>query len=159
MDHQLNAFERIARRAGMFTDEEQDASATRHPFESRNIHSSFPTSVRKLFDDGYYAEATFEAFKFLDNEVRRHSGIHESGFKLMMQAFDGGKPQISLTEGKTISEKDEQEGYRFLFAGASMAIRNPRGHEFLLTDSPDEALDHLVLASMLLRRLEEAGYS
>ena len=97
--------------------------------------------------------------KFLDNEVRRHSNLAETGVKLMMQAFGGDPPKIALTPNNTQSEKDEQEGYKFLFAGAAFAIRNPRGHDVALRDSLQECLDHLAFASMLLRRLASAGYS
>ena len=61
-----------------------------HPFDQRNIHPDLPPKVKKLFDDGHYAEATFEAFKYLDKKVQKHAGISESGFKLMMAAFDQG---------------------------------------------------------------------
>ena len=131
---------------------------TEHPFEIRNIHPNLPSKVRKLFDDGYFADATFTAFKYLDKKVQQHSGIRESGYKLMMDAFDEAKPKLKLTPLISISEIDEQKGYRFVFAGGMWAIRNPRGHEFNVVDDPDTCLDHLSFVSMLLRRLEEAGY-
>jgi glycerol uptake facilitator-like aquaporin len=37
-------------------------------------------------------------------------------------------------------------------------IRNPRGHEYAVVDDPDTCLDHLSFVSMLLRRLEAAGF-
>ena len=46
-----------------------------------------------------------------------------------MAAFSEVNPKVKLTPLKTQSEKDEQEGYRFVFAGGVKAIRNPRGHE------------------------------
>ena len=48
-------------------------------------------------------------------------------------------------------------GFKFIFAGAATGIRNPRGHEVDIGDTPDEALDYLALASLLLRRLDAAG--
>ncbi len=45
-----------------------------------------------------------------------------------------------------------------MFAGSMLAIRNPRGHEVSLSESPDQCLDHLSFASFLLRRLEESGF-
>ena len=53
-----------------------------------------------------------------------------------------------------MSEKDEQKGFQFMFAGSVSAIRNPRGHEVSLADPIDLCLDHLSVASMLLRRME-----
>jgi uncharacterized protein (TIGR02391 family) len=129
-----------------------------HPFDERNIHPDLPSNVRTLFDDGHFAQATFEAFKYLDKYVERHSGLGESGYKLMMNAFAEGNPKLPLTPMKTASEKDEQQGYKFIFVGGVLAIRNPRGHEFSVVDDPDLCLDHLSFVSMLLRRLEQAGY-
>src|SRR5260370_28649257 len=129
-----------------------------HPFDSRNIHSGFPPDVKKLFDDAHFAQATFEACKYLDKYVSKFSTIGDSGFKLMMAAFDKTNPKLKLTPLKTQSEIDEQEGYRFVFAGGVWAIRNPRGHEVCLKDDPDTCLDQFSFVSMLLRRLEQAGY-
>ena len=126
-----------------------------HPFDTRNIHPKLPSKVRKLFDDGHFAEATSHAFKYLDKQVEKLSGLSDSGFSLMMDAFDSKKPKIKLTPLNTQSEKDEQEGYRFVFAGSMRAIRNPRAHEFSVVDDPDTCLDHLTFVSLLLRRLEQ----
>jgi uncharacterized protein (TIGR02391 family) len=76
----------------------------------------------------------------------------------MMAVFSETFPLLKLNPCGTASEKDEQKGFQFLFAGSMMAIRNPRGHEYAVHDSPDECLDHLALASLLLRRLQAAGH-
>lgn len=154
----LSHFEVIVRKANQFTGARPEPAGGFHPFDERNIHPKLPQVVRNLFDNGHYAQATFEAFKFLDKEVQRHSGSIENGFKLMMQVFGSDSPIIPLTPLSTTSELDEQKGYQFIFAGSVLAIRNPRGHEFSVMDSPDKCLDHLGLVSLLLRRLEEAGF-
>jgi len=150
-------FEKFVRTTKGLVYADNERSLPDHPFESRNIHPCLPDVVRELFDDGHYAQATFEAFKYVDKEVSRLGVSSESGEKLMMAAFNENTPLISLTPRVTTSEKDEQRGYKFLFAGAIVAIRNPRGHEYAVRDTPDECLDHLALASTLLRRLESAG--
>jgi len=115
-------------------------------------------NVRQLFDNGHYTQATFEAFKFIDKQVAKLSTSSESGKKLMMTAFSEISPSIRLNACSSTSERDEQEGYKFLFAGSIIAIRNPRGHEYDIHDSPGECLDYLALASLLLRRLQQAGF-
>jgi len=77
----------------------------------------------------------------------------------MMAVFSDSSPLLKLNKCSTVSEKDEQKGFQFLFAGSMLAIRNPRGHEYAVKDSPDECLDHLGLASLLIRRLRVAGYA
>jgi uncharacterized protein (TIGR02391 family) len=129
-----------------------------HPFELHNIHPDFPLKVKSLFDDGYGAEATFHAFKFIEKIVQKHSGNTEIGRKLMMIAFNKNNPLIKLNELENDSELDEQEGYSHIFSGAVMAVRNPGGHEIELSDDPDVCLDHLAFGTFLLRRLERSGY-
>lgn len=158
MENELVLFEAIVRRARFFTSAPPEGERSLHPFETRNIHDGFPPKVKKLFDDGHYPEATFQAFKFVDKTIQKLSAIKESGFKLMMAALSETSPLVKLTAGTTASDKDEQKGYQFLFAGSMLAIRNPRGHEYDIEDSPDICLDHLSLASVLLRRLEQSGH-
>ena len=148
-------FESIARRAIEFTEKKAEIEVDLHPFDERNIHPSIVNLTKKLFDDGYYSQATFEAFKYIDKEIHQLSSINESGYKLMMQAFNEASPKIKLTNLSNTSEKDEQEGYKFIFAGSVLAIRNPRGHEYSVKETLDECLDHLSLASLLKRRLDK----
>ncbi len=158
----LDLFERIVRSTWATTKAEDECEAwagkPAHPFELRNVHPDFPKKVRILFDDSHCAEATFHAFKYVEKVVQRHSGKHESGQKLMLAVFDKNKPLIKLNPLVTQSEQDEQEGYRFMFSGAVLGIRNPGGHEIELSDDPDVCLDHLTFASLLLRRLERGGF-
>jgi uncharacterized protein (TIGR02391 family) len=130
-----------------------------HPFETRNIHPDFPSRVRKLFDDGHWEQSVFEAFKFIEKEIKRISGLRgKTGYALMMDALnENGPPTVQLNGLATDSDIDEQKGFKFIFAGAAAGIRNPRGHEVDIGDTPDEALDYLALASLLLRRLDRAG--
>jgi uncharacterized protein (TIGR02391 family) len=155
----LARFERIVRAAPSPQPSPGVADAVEsHPFETRNIHPDLPPRVRSLFDDGYYPEATFLAYKFIETEVKRLASIRgQTGFALMMTAFDETKPKIALNNLGKDSDIDEQRGYRHMFAGAQSAIRNPRGHDTELVDNPDLCLDHLALASVLLRRLDDAG--
>lgn len=138
MSSRLEQFEAITRALARLPKQEPATApvveeAPVDPFDRRNIHPDLPAKVRELFDDGHYPEATEHAFKHLDKEVQKHSGIlSESGFKLMMAAFDGTK--VKLNGLVTISEKDEQSGYRFMFAGAMQGIRNPRAHEPAIVD-------------------------
>jgi|SRR5579872_20012 len=148
-------FETIARRAISYKEGPPEAAGILHPFDERNIHPQIERISKKLFDDGHYSQATFETFKLLDKTVQKLAGSTDSGKNLMMKAFNEVSPLIQLTTLSSSSEKDEQEGYKFIFAGSIMAIRNPRGHEVGLADSPDRCLDHLSLASLLFRRLEE----
>ena len=140
---------------GTFGEEREEREYETHPFDEMNIHPSISQCSKKLFDDGHYAQSTFEAFKLIDKEVERISGVADHGKSLMMNAFRETKPKISLTPMSTQSEQNEQEGFKFLFAGSIIGIRNPRGHDVGKVDQLEECLDHLCLASMLLRKLSK----
>lgn len=158
MADNLSAFEVITRKAYRFTSRSTFDVAEFHPFEAHNIHDFFPKSVRKLFDDGHYSYATFDAFKYIDKEVSRLSSNNNSGYKLMMTVFNEQNPLIKLNDLSTTSKIDEQLGFKFLFAGGMSGIRNPRGHEYGIKDDVETCLSHLSFGSMLLRKLEEAGF-
>lgn len=155
MVNSFQEFERIAREAGNHT-EAAESTDDDHPFDSRNIHAELPPEVRRLFDNAHYSQATFEALKFVDEEIQRIANSRDYGQSLMMHAFNETKPVLPLNALQTVSEINEQTGYKFLFAGAMTGIRNPRGHKSGVVDDPDKCLDHLGLASLLLRRLDEA---
>jgi uncharacterized protein (TIGR02391 family) len=138
---------------------EPGSSKPLHPFDVRNIHPKMHGKVKRLFDDGHYPEATFEATKYMEKCIKTKSGIRgKTGHALSMAAFNEEAPAIRLNNLVTESERDEQLGFKFIFAGVSSAIRNPRGHESNFPETTDECLDHLGVVSFLLRRLESAGH-
>ncbi len=152
MSRAFSRFERIARASKNVGQHVAMESGDVHPFDERNIHPDIASVSIKLFDNGHYAQATFEAFKYIDNEVKGISGIEDTGFSLMMNAFNETGPKIKLTDLNTMSDKDEQKGFRYIFAGTMSGIRNPRGHDNRV-DPIDLCLDHLSVASVLLRTL------
>lgn len=153
MSSALGRFERITRSVKSIGESPKIEARQLHPFDERNVHPDIAMVSLKLFDDGHYSQATFEAFKLLDNKVKDVSGVNESGHKLMMAAFNEANPKIKLTDLVTTSDVDEQSGFRFIFAGSMSAIRNPRGHD-IRADPIDMCLDHLSVASVLLRTFE-----
>ena len=85
MTSPLQRFERITRAVsdlapapaalGAVEPPELRDPAETHPFETRNIHPDLPKKVRSLFDDGHTEQSVFEAFKFIEKEVKRISGL------------------------------------------------------------------------------------
>jgi len=158
MANVFSVFENLVRASSKWMYVEEQVPTAQHPFDVRNIHPTLPPDVRRLFDNSHYSQATFEAYKYVDKEVARLASSHASGFNLMMAVLSETNPIVKLTPCLDTTERDEQKGYQFLFAGSMMAIRNPRGHQYSVADSVDDCLDHLGLASTLLRRLEAANF-
>jgi len=153
----MNTFESIVRIASKYSEEKQTQGQS-HPFEIHEIHHDLPNDVKKLFDNAHYAQATFEASKFLDRIVAKIAKSSDIGKSLMMKAFNEISPQIRLNGLSNESEVNEQEGYKYIFAGTMIGIRNPRGHEVSIYESVSECLEHLELITHLLRKLEKAGF-
>ncbi len=62
--------------------------------------------------------------------VKKKSGkTNLDGKNLMLTVFSRDKPILKFNNLNTISEKNEQEGFMHLFAGAVQGIRNPKAHD------------------------------
>lgn len=112
--------------------------------------------TEKLYKDGHHARAVEEAYKLLDNLVKKKANLQNTsltGAKLMQMAFSPSKPLLKLNEGISSSEQDEQSGYMQILSGCMTGIRNPRAHETDWEDTEQRALQLLVLANHLIERI------
>lgn len=129
--------------------------SSRDCFDELVTSASLRRASYSLFRDGHYTRAVEEAFKCLNNAVKDKSGRTSSdGAGLMKTVFSPNSPVLKLNSLQTRSERDEQLGYMEMYAGAITGIRNPRAHEHKLVDSPDVALELLVLANHLMRKFD-----
>lgn len=119
-------------------------------FDSIVTEPELRTATRRLFLDGHYAQAVEEAFKLLNNVVKKRSGLALDGASLMTTAFSEKKPVLKLNALKTRSHQDQQVGYMQMMQGAMTGIRNPRAHDPHL-DDPRTALELLSFANHLVR--------
>ena len=124
-------------------------------FDSMQFHPKIVEASRKLFEDGHYRDAILRALVEVNNFVKAKTGLELDGKALMSQAFRIDNPVIRLNELKTQSERDEQEGFMFLFMGAMVGIRNPKAHDNIIQTDPLRTLEYLALASLLMKRAEE----
>ena len=135
----------------------EPAPEPRSQFEQLVTDSQLQQVSGSLFRDGHYARAVEEAFKLLNNAVKDKSEIaNQDGAGLMRTAFSANSPVLYLNAFQSQSDRDEQLGYMDIFAGSMTGIRNPRAHNHQLADSPEVALELLVLANHLMRKLDSA---
>jgi uncharacterized protein (TIGR02391 family) len=121
------------------------------------LHPKIREATSRLFWHKHYAQAVFEAFKLVNNEVKSKSRLPQlDGKTLMEQAFSLHNPKIKLNDLVSQSDKDEQIGFMYIFSGAILGIRNPKAHDTIELTNPRRALEYLIFASLLLERLEEA---
>ena len=115
--------------------------------------------VAKLFKDGHHARAVEEAFKYIDNLVKKTAKPKDNGLtgvKLMNAVFNSSSPLLKLNSGSTHSETDEQNGYMNILSGCMLGIRNPRAHEHDWEDTEQRALQLLIFADHLVSRIKGA---
>jgi uncharacterized protein (TIGR02391 family) len=120
------------------------------------LHARVREAAEPLYHDGHRSAAVFEAYKAIEQRVRELTGRHESARPLMAKVFDQDTPVLSLNEGASVSDRDEQEGFKLLFMGAMQGIRNPKAHVLFDQLAEGRALDYLAFASLLMRRIDDA---
>lgn len=124
-------------------------------FDLYQFHERIMSVSRDLFANGHFEQSVTEAFKAVENAVKEKSGrIDLYGQDLMAQVFNENGPILQLNDMKTLSERDEQIGFKFIFMGVLRGIRNPRAHENIQGGQGKIALEYLSLASLLMRRID-----
>lgn len=121
-----------------------------HPLVSRVSGSHIATN--------HHDTAVFEALKIVEDRVKTLSGRSDIGKRLMTAVFNEQAPLLDVTSDNADADQqdDEREGFKFLFMGAAQALRNTRGHGPSLQTDPQEAMEMLATASLLMRVLDRA---
>ena len=127
------------------------------------MHPMIRNTSEKKFFDGHYADSVESAFKEIDSRLKKlylkHKEKDLTGKSLMLHIFNlenkSNQRLLAFNKLDTQSEKNVQEGFMNIFAGAMQAIRNPKSHANL-DITQDDAVDKLMLASMLMKKIDEA---
>ena len=74
------------------------------------LHPLIKKVSKNLFEDGYYSQAIFEAFKKVNNLVKEKSGRRDlDGKNLMLTTFSVNAPILKINNLISQTDKDEQE--------------------------------------------------
>jgi uncharacterized protein (TIGR02391 family) len=126
-------------------------------FDALVTEAELREETRLLFVDGHYPQAVEEGFKYLNNLVKRRTSQEADGAGLMTRVFSPASPILKLSELRTQSQRDQQQGYMRILEGSMIGIRNPRAHEHrYLDDDPRNALELLALCNHLVRSVQNA---
>ena len=135
---------------------EDPSTRARRTFAGLDLHPELARAVIGLFENGHFSNAVEDACKVLDGLVKLRSGRHGlSGTELMQAVFSPRNPVLKFNALQTDTDRSEQQGLMFLYAGAMLALRNPRAHA-LLEDEAETALEYIAFVNLLLRMLERA---
>jgi len=127
------------------------------------IHPLIIESSKKLYLNGHYTNSAVDAFIEVNSRLKKIFTVLKpeevnilDGIDLMCKIFSGNPPLFPLRCGNTETDKNIQQGFRFMFAGAMSALRNPKAHSNEEIISAEEALRRLMFASTLMFALDEA---
>jgi len=137
------------------TQKEEITITPKKLFDLLKFHPRIVDASRSQFRSGHYAEAIFNAFKCIEILAKEKSGSRKRGTALMQDIFSENNPIIKLNNMQQDFEIDEQQGFRFIYAGAMLGIRNPNAHADIPQKDPYRTLEYLSLASLLTKRLDE----
>jgi uncharacterized protein (TIGR02391 family) len=129
-------------------------------FMARGFHPEVIRHARDLFLDGHLFHAVFEAAKVYNHAVRDKAQSTKDGQSLMLEVWGPDKGCLKITDCVTETDKNVQDGVKFLSAGLMSAIRNPTAHEPAVSwpISLQDCLDILSFISFLFRQLDKAVY-
>ncbi len=128
-------------------------------FSARDFHREVVQHSRDLFLQSNYFHAVFEAAKAYNKRVSEKAHSDNEGASLMLRVWDC-KGTLKVTPCESTTDRNVQDGIKFLSAGLMRAIRNPTAHEPAIDwpISQQDCLDILSFISFLFRQLDEAVY-
>lgn len=145
-----------ARRLLATTDIEETPSPTQWFWAF--VHPRICALARPRFEAGFFGDSVEASFKEVNDAVKRlvrdTDGRELDGAGLMTTAFSLQNPVIRLSALETETDRNIQQGYMQIMAGAMTGIRNPKAHGNLSPDST-KALHLICLASLLMHKVDE----
>lgn len=132
----------------------------RRVFSTRGFHPEVVRHSELLFLQGNYFHAVFEAAKVYNKSVREKAQSGKDGHPLMLEVWGWQSGVLKITRCETDTDRNVQDGIKFLSAGLMQAIRNPTAHE-PAADWPisrADCLDILSFLTFLFRKLDDAVY-
>ena len=128
------------------------------------IHPVIKELVFIKYNSKQYADAVESAFKEINSRLKKiyrkyykheNSNKELDGKNLMEYIFSLSSNRLKFEDTSTESGENVQVGYMQIFSGAISGIRNPKAHENL-TLTKDAAIKRLILASLLMDKIDEA---
>ena len=131
-------------------------------FEVYTVHPLLDTAVQLLYKSEFEAAAR-EAFVTVENSLKKKSGLDSHGFDLATKAlaFEADKktgeikkkPLVAINELKNESDRNEQDGIRYMLMGFFQGPRNLYPHNHIGSGASN-SISVVIEASFFLRLLD-----
>lgn len=122
-------------------------------FEVYNIHAALSDAVQLIYKSEFESAAR-EAFVAVENYLKKKSGLDSHGFDLATRAlsFEIDKqtgeikraPLIAINDLKNESERNEQDGIRYMLMGFFQGPRNLYQHNHIGSGVSKRCLSELI---------------
>jgi len=74
----------------------------------------------------------------------------------MGYVFDESNPILKIKYSLPDTAKEEQEGFKLIFMGAMLGIRNPKAHYEIIQRDRARTIQYLALVSLLFKTVDDA---
>lgn len=135
---------------------------TKNFFEFYNLHPMLKDTLNLVYKSEFEAAAR-EAFVTLENYLKKKSGLDSHGFDLATRSlsFEFDKktgeikkaPLIAINELKTESDRNEQDGIRYMMMGFFQGPRNLYQHNHIGAGASN-SIAIIIVASFFLNLLD-----
>jgi len=120
------------------------------------MHPAIIRSSYHHYRTGHYRDAVFNAIVAVFDLIRDRTDLDDDGASLVGKVFSLEDPFLVLDSLENDSGKNQQKGFIQMLQGAYLGIRNPKAHLLNADLTETSAVQYLVFASLLARRVEEA---
>jgi len=129
-------------------------------FLKRNFHQEVVKHSQRLFVQGNYFHSVFESAKAYNKDVKGKAQSDKDGQALMLSVWGCDSGVLKVTQCASQTDKDYQDGIKFISGGLMSAIRNPTAHEPAISwpIEKQDCLDILSLISFLYRQLDKSTF-
>ena len=124
------------------------------------FHPKVIELARERFENNFYADSVSACLREINTivkeYVRARIGEELDGVPLFERAFSSREPIIMLADLTNEDGRNIHNGYKRIFEGMFLGVRNPKAHTNL-NPSKTKTIHLLFICSFMFLKLEEAG--
>lgn len=116
----------------------------------QDFDKDFYNVIEPYYSKKLYAEAVRNAILYIEDIIKKLSGLDYDGEKLINDAFSEKDPIIKINKCETTTEKDIQRSIYYIIRGLICGYRNPISHELNFVYGKREADTVLLLINNII---------
>jgi len=120
------------------------------------LHPTVMEHALPQLEGGHIRDAVLNSIIAVFDLIRKRTGLKDDGDKLIGKAFSLEDPYLIFSELNTESGQNDQKGFMQILKGAFQGIRNPKAHTLTHDLTFEKAVQYLIFASLMARRIDEA---